>query len=226
MGVLRIVFSAVAVAAVLTGAGAAGAQSPTLFGTVGPGSSIKLTDASGNRVNHLDTGTYTIEVKDLSAEHNFHLSGTGVDQATDVEGMGTFTWTVTLTNGQYRYQCDAHPTTIFGNLYVGTSTPPPSPPTTTPVAPAVKLSGAVGPGKRIALTRGGAKVVTLEAGPAILTVSDRSATDNFRLTGPGVNRATSKAGTGTTTWKVALKKGIYRYRSDATTSLKGSFHVT
>jgi hypothetical protein len=226
VGSLLFVFSAVAVAAVLAGAGAAGAQSPTLFGTVGPGSSIKLTDASGSRVNHLDTGTYTIEVKDLSAEHNFHLSGTGVDQATDVEGMGTTTWTVTLSDGRYRYQCDVHPTTIFGNLYVGTSTPPPSPPTTTPVAPAVKLSGAVGPGKRIALMRGGAKVVTLEAGPALLTVDDRSATDNFRLTGPGLDRATSKAGRGTTTWRVALKKGIYRYRSDATASLHGSFRVT
>src|SRR5262249_33586712 len=204
----------------------AGAQSPTLFGTVGPGSSIKLTDASGNRVNHLDTGTYTIEIKDLSAEHNFHLSGTGVDQATDVEGMGTFTWTVTLSDGQYRYQCDANPTTIFGTLYVGTATLPPGPPTTTPVAPAVKLTGSVGPGKRITLTRSGSKVVNLKAGAAILTVSDRSATDNFRLTGPGVNKATSKAGKSTTTWKVALKKGIYRYRSDATASLQSSFRVT
>jgi hypothetical protein len=94
------------------------------------------------------------------------------------------------------------------------------------VAPAVKLSGSVGPGKRIGLTRAGAKVLTLEAGAALLTVSDRSATDNFRLTGPGVNKATSKAGKGTIAWKVALTKGIYRYRSDATASLRGSFRVT
>ena len=66
----------------------------------------------------------------------------------------------------------------------------------------------------------------LKAGAALLTVSDRSATDNFRLTGPGVNRATSKAGKSTTTWKLALRTGIYRYRSDATSSLKGSFRVT
>jgi plastocyanin len=226
MGSLRIVTSAVAVAAVLAGAGAAGAQSPTLFGTVGPGASIRLTDASGNRVNHLDPGTYTIQVKDESPEHNFHLGGPGVDQATDVETTGTVTWTVTLSDGAYRYQCDVHPTTMVGNFFVGTAKPPPSPPTIAPVAPAVKLSGSVGPGKRIGLTRAGAKVLTLEAGAALLTVSDRSATDNFRLTGPGVNKATSKAGKGTTAWKVALTKGIYRYRSDATASLKGSFRVT
>jgi hypothetical protein len=226
MGSLRIVFSAVAIAAVLAGAGAAGAQSPILIGVVGPGFTIRLTDASGAAVKHVDPGTYTIQVQDKAAEHNFHLTGSGVNEATDIEQVATVTWTVTFADGVYHFQCDAHPTIMFGNLYVGTATPPPSPPTTTPVATPVKLTGSVGPGKRIALTRGGAKVLSLKAGTALLTVSDRSATDNFRLTGPGVNRATSKAGKGATTWKVALKKGIYGYRSDATASLKGSFRVT
>ena len=57
-------------------------------------------------------------------------------------------------------------------------------------------------------------------------VADRSATDNFHLTGPGVNQATTKAGKGTFTWRLALKAGLYRYRSDATATLKGSFRVT
>jgi hypothetical protein len=220
-----MLISAAAVGAVLTGAGTAGAQSPILNGVVGPGFTIRLTDASGAAVKHVDPGTYTIQVQDKAAEHNFHLTGKGVDEATDIEQVGNVTWAVTFADGVYHFQCDAHPTIMFGNLYVGTATPPPTPTTTTPVATPVKLVASVGPGKRIALTRNGSKVVTLKAGPAVLTVSDRSATDNFRLTGPGVSKATSKAGKGTIAWKVALKKGIYRYRSDATASLKGSFRV-
>ena len=70
------------------------------------------------------------------------------------------------------------------------------------------------------------RVATVKAGAAVIVVRDRSATDNFHLTGPGVNRTTTKAGKGTFTWKLRLKKGVYRYRSDATPSLKGSFRVT
>ena len=57
----------------------------------------------------------------------------------------------------------------------------------------------------------------------MLTVTDRSAKDNFHLTGPGVNRATSKPGRGTFTWKLTLKAGTYVYRSDATPALRGTF---
>src|SRR5207302_3313893 len=35
-----------------------------LHGVVGPGYSISLTDESGQRVTHLDPGTYTIDVQD------------------------------------------------------------------------------------------------------------------------------------------------------------------
>ena len=63
------------------------------------------------------------------------------------------------------------------------------------------------------------------AGPAVITVSDLSAKDNFHLTGPGVNRATSKPGKAKVTWKVTLKPGTYTYRSDASPALKGSFTV-
>ena len=40
-----------------------------------------------------------------------------------------------------------------------------------------------------------------------------------------VNRATTKAGKGTFTWRLALKPGLYRYRSDATPTLRRSFRV-
>ena len=85
----------------------------------------------------------------------------------------------------------------------------------------------VGPGKRIALARAGAavRVASVKAGAATLRVSDRSPVDNFHLTGPGVNRATSRAGKATATWRLTLKRGRYLYRSDATPSLRGSFRV-
>ena len=59
-------------------------QSTTLHGRVGPGFTISLTTESGARVTKLDPGTYDIEVQDLSDEHNFHLSGPGVDKATEI----------------------------------------------------------------------------------------------------------------------------------------------
>jgi len=73
--------------------------------------------------------------------------------------------------------------------------------------------------------RAGARFASVKAGPAVIVVKDRSAADNFHLIGPGVNRTTTKAGRTTVTWRVALKKGLYRFRSDATATLKGSFRV-
>lgn len=215
-------------AAVLALAPGAGAQSPTLFATVGPGFTINLADASGNKVTHLDPGTYTIQVDDKATIHNFHLTGPGVDQATGIEETGTVTWTVTVSAGTYHYQCDPHALNMKGQFTVSTpmtvstlTTPPAAPPRA-----AVKLAASVAAGK-IAVTRAGARVrlVSVKAGAAVLVVSDRSALDNFRLVGPGMNRATSRAGKGTFTWKLTLKPGIYRYRSDARRSLKGSFRA-
>ena len=225
MGMFRVALAAGAVLAVLGSAGGAGAQSQTLTGVVGPGFTIRLNDSTGAPVKQLDPGTYTIQVQDLSDQHNFHLTGPGVDQATDVEGTGTVTWTVTFTAGAYHFQCDPHHTTMFGNLNVGTAPPPPAP--RPPAAKPVQLTGSVGPGKRIALTRAGAKrrVASLKAGAVIVRVSDRSATDNFHLVGPGVNRATTRLGKRTATWRLTLKRGLYAYRSDATPSLKGSVRV-
>src|SRR6185312_16244905 len=100
----------------------------------------------------------------------------------------------------------------FGNFTVGTA--PPSPAPKPPAAKPVQLAGSVGPGKRIALTRVGAtvRVSSLAAGPVVVRVSDRSAADNFHLTGPGVNRATTRAGRQTLTWRLTLKRGVYAYR--------------
>src|SRR5438270_222930 len=96
----------------------------TLTGTVGPGFSIALLDESGNLVTHLDPGTYTITVKDQADIHNFDLTGPGVSQHTEIEFVGTTTWTVTFADGIYTYLCDAHPTQMKGRFAVGTATLP------------------------------------------------------------------------------------------------------
>jgi len=43
-----------------------------------------------------------IVVKDTAADHNFHLTGPGVNKTTSVAGKATSTWTVTLKKGTYK----------------------------------------------------------------------------------------------------------------------------
>jgi plastocyanin len=182
-------------------------------------------------------GAYTFEVDDNSAEHSFHLRGPGVDQATTVEGTGHSTWQVTLQEGAYSYVCDVHES-MRGSFSVSTSpTPPPAPAPAPPPAPspppppapkpaAAKLLASVGPGARISLTTSaGRRVRTLSPGLFALTVSDRSAVDNFHLKGPGVDRKTGVSAKTKVTWTVRLQKGVYVFRSDAHPSLKGSVAV-
>jgi plastocyanin len=219
---LALLVAAAALVFALPG-GARPAQN-ALTGTVGPGFSISLVNESGNLVTHLDPGTYTITIKDLSAEHNFDLTGPGVSQHTEVESIETATWTVTFTDGIYNYVCDAHPTQMKGRFAVGTATLPT--PTPKPKPKAKKLSGSVGPGARIALrTASGARATSLKAGAYVLTVRDRTKTDNFHLRGKGANVATGVAFTGSKTWKVRLAKGVYRYFSDRHPALKGTVRV-
>jgi len=95
-------------------------------------------------------------------------------------------------------------------------------------APAVTtLNGTVGPGFTITLTKGGKTVTSLKAGKYKLVINDKSTIHDFHLTGPSVNKTTSVAGTGTTTWTLKLKKGTYTYVCDPHSSMmKGSFKVT
>jgi plastocyanin len=219
---LALLVAAAALVFALPG-GARPAQN-TLTGTVGPGFSISLVDASGNLVTHLDPGTYTITVKDQAAIHNFDLTGPGVAQHTDIEFVGTVTWTVTFTDGIYTYICDAHPTQLKGQFAVGTATLPTPKPKPKPTAR--KLTGSVGPGASIALrTASGARATSLKAGAYVLTVRDKSKKDNFHLRGKGVNASTGVAFTGSKRWKLRLAKGTYRYSSDAHPALKGSVKV-
>jgi plastocyanin len=66
----------------------------------------------------VEAGTYVVTVKDLSAFHNFHLTGPGVNKWTSVPKQGTTTWKLTLRDGTYRYVCDPHATSMKGKLEV------------------------------------------------------------------------------------------------------------
>ena len=95
------------------------------------------------------------------------------------------------------------------------------------VAATPTLNGTVGPGFTITLTQGGKKVTKLKAGTYVFKIADKSTIHNFHLTGPGVNKKTSVATQGTSTWKLTLKKGTYKYVCDPHASLmKGSFTVS
>jgi plastocyanin len=220
----RLLVTALAAAATLlpAGAGLSSSQQVTLSAEVGPGFTITLRNADGSSVTRLDPGTYHIAVSDLSTEHNFHLSGPGgVDMRTAVETTGTTTWTVTLVDGQYRYQCDPHNTSMFGRFTVGNPPPPPPPAATT-----VRLNGKVGPGKTLSLkTAAGGRVSSLKAGRFRITVRDLTRADNFHLTGPGVNRKTRIGAKSTVVWTLSLRPGRHTFRSDATRRLRGSFVV-
>jgi hypothetical protein len=201
-------------------------QARTLTGTVGPGFTITLSDASGARVQHLDPGQYTITVSDRADVHNFHLFGPGVNELTVVEDMGTMTWNVTFRDGIYTYQCDPHSNTMNGRFAVGSASLPSPRPTPTPAAP-TRLSGRIGPGAKITLTNAAGKRATrVKAGRFRITVRDVSRTENFHLTGPGLNRRTGVRFRGTTTWTVSLKAGRYVYRSDRSKKLRGVVTVT
>ena len=214
---------AVTALAALAATGALAADG-SLSGSVGPGFTIRLIGADGLPVQHLDPGTFSLTVDDRSPDHNFHLLGPGVDVATDVDAVGTSTFTFTVRDGRYQYVCDAHPATMKGSLDVGAGEPPPPP---LPPAKAGRLNAVVGPGATIALkTSAGARVRTLKRGVYLITVRDLSKRQNFHLSGAGINRKTGLAQTGTVTWRVTLKAGTLRYVSDASPkTLRGTATV-
>jgi plastocyanin len=90
----------------------------TLLASVGPGFDISLTTEDGEDVTTVAPGTYTIEVDDQSDAHNFHLSGTGVDVATEVSEVGEVTWDVDLEDGTYEFVCDPHASSMNGSFEV------------------------------------------------------------------------------------------------------------
>lgn len=76
-------------------------------------------------VSQLPAGTYSIQVRDRSRIHNFHLRGPGVDQSTTIAFVGTVTWTVTFTAGVYTFACDPHASFMHGTFGVDRAPPKP-----------------------------------------------------------------------------------------------------
>jgi hypothetical protein len=204
-------------AVLVPGSANSAAKGIALTATVGPGFSIRLVDANNNPVTQLDAGDYSITIKNLSPiqEHNFHLTGPGVDRASAFNNT-TVTWDVTLVNGTYNFKCDAHPTQMKGSFHVGPLPPAPK-----------KLNGKVGPKVTISIkTASGAAVKTLKAGSYKVAVRDATKKDNFHLTGPGVNKKTGVKFRGAVTWTLKLKAGKHTVRSDAHKKLRRTFMVT
>ncbi len=88
-----------------------------LNGTVGPGFEIQLS-RDGEPVTILTPGTYTLTIDDQADSHDFHLTGPGVDVATDVSFTGTKTFTITVADGTYHFQCDPHASSMNGDFTV------------------------------------------------------------------------------------------------------------
>ena len=222
---LRGLLLAASFAALAFVPGANPAAATQLFGTVGPGFSITLTDANGTVVSRVDPGTYDLVVRDLSPDHNFHIYGPGVEEFTGVETTGTVTWTVTFREGRYTIQCDPHPSQMTRQLTVGnppTTTPPPPP----PAVP--KLLATVGPRATISLRSATGAVLRngVKAGTYAIVVRDRTRAHNFHLVGKGVNRRTTVAGITTVTWRLRLQAGLLRFYSDkAPLKVRGSIRV-
>jgi plastocyanin len=113
----RICLIALAVTVAAALSGRACAASPKLQARVADPVSISLT-VGGKKVTSLKAGVYTIVVKDEASDHNFHLTGPGVNRTTTVGSIGTKTWKVTLKRGTYTYKCDPHAAFMKGSFTV------------------------------------------------------------------------------------------------------------
>jgi plastocyanin len=106
-----------ALATGLFGAVLASAATPKLVASVSDPLNISLTQG-GKKVTSLKAGTYTIVVQDKASDHNFHLTGPGVNKTTSVSAKLTTTWKVTLKKGTYKYVCDPHKAFMKGSFTV------------------------------------------------------------------------------------------------------------
>jgi plastocyanin len=89
------------------------------------------------------------------------------------------------------------------------------------------LTGEVGPGYSIEVEKAGKDLKTIKAGTYRIKVEDKSSFHNFHLFGRGLNKKTSVAFKGETTWTIKLKVGRYTYQCDphAASGMKGHFRV-
>ena len=86
----------------------------TLNGSVGPGFDISLDGTDG-----LTPGSYKLVVNDQSDQHNFHLTGPGVDVSTEVGEVEEESFDIELQAGEYKFVCDPHASQMNGSFTVG-----------------------------------------------------------------------------------------------------------
>ncbi|MDP9260509.1 MAG: plastocyanin/azurin family copper-binding protein [Actinomycetota bacterium] len=113
----RIGMLAAAAVVAASVAGNGGAATPKLRAMVSDPVNISLT-FGGKKVTTLKAGQYTIVVRDTAADHDFHLTGPGVNRRTTIGGTGTSRWNVTLQKGTYKYVCDPHSAFMKGSFTV------------------------------------------------------------------------------------------------------------
>jgi plastocyanin len=90
------------------------------------------------------------------------------------------------------------------------------------------LRGEVGPGYSIEVKNGNSDLKTIKAGTYTIKIQDKSTFHDFHLKGPGLNKSTTVAFQGETSWRVKLRPGTYTYQCDphASQGMKGHFRVT
>ncbi len=115
---IRTLVAVVAGVAALALPISAGAATPKLTGTVGPGFTITLKQGA-KKVKTLKAGSYSVRVSDKSNIHNFRLKGPGVNkEITSISFKGTKTVVVKLKKGTYTYVCDPHASIMKGTFKV------------------------------------------------------------------------------------------------------------
>jgi plastocyanin len=177
----------------------------TFHAVTGSDFAISLVDRDFAPLGKVAAGTYTIDVDDRSPDHDFRLTGPGVNVSTTLAEVGKKSFAVTLKPGTYAFLCDPHTLTMFATFTV--------PATARPLAARVSAAG------KVTLTSAGRAVRTLAAGAYDVAVRDDSTKLGFRLQGPGVRKATSARFRGRVTWRVRLRKGTYRYGAGALRTL-------
>ena len=88
------------------------AASPVYKGTVGPGFTISMASKPTK------AGTVKLVIADKANNHNFHLTGPGVNVTTTVPFVGVKTFNVTLKKGTYKFVCDPHASFMKGSFTI------------------------------------------------------------------------------------------------------------
>jgi plastocyanin len=115
---MKLVLIAALAAALAAPAAFAHSSTTTLTGVVGPGFNITLTKA-GKKVTKLAPGTYVFKIADKASDHNFHLTGPGINKSTSVGAKTNATWKIKLKKGTYKFVCDPHASFMKGSFKVG-----------------------------------------------------------------------------------------------------------